>query len=94
MPRAAAITAKQVLDLVEKQGYRCALSGRELTPETASLDHIVPLSRDGEHALGNLWVVDHQVNAAKGTLTVDEFVAMCKDVVENQHDRLPHEQAA
>ena len=83
------ITGKQIMPLDEKQNFRCALSGRELTPQTASLDHIVPLSRDGSHSLKNLWVVDHMVNNAKGSLTVQEFRAMCRDV--SRHADLPHE---
>jgi 5-methylcytosine-specific restriction endonuclease McrA len=81
------ITATQVVGLIKDQGYLCALSGRPLTPETASLDHIMPLGRGGEHSLANVWVVDHQVNIAKGTMTVDEFVLMCRDVVECQARR-------
>jgi len=84
MPRPKAVTSKMILELVEHQRFRCALSGRKLTPETASLDHIVPLSRGGEHNLSNLWVLDHQVNMAKGTLMVDDFVAMCREVTQQQ----------
>lgn len=84
MPKANTITAKQVMELVRQQGYTCALSGRTLTPETASLDHIAPLANGGAHALENVWVVDHQVNTAKGTLSVDDFVAVCRDVVRYQ----------
>ena len=84
MPQPATVTAKMILALLEKQGYRCAISGRELTPESASLDHIVPLSRGGEHCVTNVWIVDHAVNTAKGTQTIEEFVAMCRDIT-NHH---------
>jgi hypothetical protein len=83
MAKPKAVTAKMILEMIEHQGRRCALSGRELTPETASLDHIMPLSRGGVHDLGNLWVVDHRVNTAKGTLTVDEFIALCQEVTDH-----------
>jgi len=83
MAKPKAITAKMILEVIERQGRRCALSGRELTPETASLDHIMPLSRGGAHDLGNLWVVDHKVNTAKGTLTVEEFIALCCEVADH-----------
>lgn len=76
------IRAKQILAIVESQGYRCALSGRHLTPQSASLDHKQPLSRDGEHDITNIQIVDAKVNAAKGTMTNEEFVAMCLEVVE------------
>ena len=81
------ITAKQVFELVKQQRFRCAISGRTLAPETASLDHIVPLAHEGAHALENVWIVDHQVNTAKGTLTLEQFVAICRDVVEYQESK-------
>ena len=84
MGKLATVTAKAILNLVERQNYRCAISGRELTPQTASLDHILPLARGGEHGIHNLWAVHHQINTAKGTMTLDEFVAMCRDVVRHQ----------
>lgn len=95
---AKSVTAKQVLDLVRCQGYVCPISGRQLTPETASLDHTMPLGRGGEHALHNICIIDHQINLAKGTMTSEEFIAMCREVVEYQSkpvardDPLPHAQ--
>ena len=76
------------LNLIEKQQYRCALSGRKLTPETASLDHVVPLSRGGKHDISNLQVLEHQVNTAKGTLTMDEFISLCEDVIRHTRESL------
>jgi 5-methylcytosine-specific restriction endonuclease McrA len=70
--------------MIERQNFRCAVSGRVLTPETASLDHIVPLARGGEHGTSNIWVVDQQINSAKGTMTIQEFKAMCHDVVNHE----------
>ena len=78
------ITAKKVMQLVERQRYRCALTGRELTPSTASLDHKMPLSRVGQHSMSNLWIVHREINAAKGTMTIDEFIALCREVSEHQ----------
>lgn len=86
MQRPETVTGKQIMHLVQKQNYRCALSGRALTPETASLDHIVPLSRGGTHDLANVWIVNHQVNSAKGTMTFEEFLTLCKDVVTHQQN--------
>lgn len=78
------VTTTQIKQLIESQNYRCALTNRPLTPETASLDHKQPISRGGTHEVANLWVVEHFVNTAKGSLTVDEFVSMCRDVVRHQ----------
>lgn len=80
MSKQPSVSPKQILALIESQQYRCALSGRPLTPETASLDHAIPLSRGGVHDISNVQVLEYRVNAAKGTMTVEEFVAMCRDV--------------
>lgn len=81
MHKPATVTAKMIMRMIEQQQFRCALSGRTLTPESVSLDHIIPLSRNGTHDISNLWAVDQQINTAKGTMIVEEFLAMCRDVV-------------
>ena len=68
-------------ELVESQGYRCALTGEEMTPSTATVDHKTPLTRGGEHALENAQAVMDYVNTAKGQMTNEEFIAMCRAVV-------------
>lgn len=72
-----------MLKLVERQGYRCALTDRELNPKTASLDHVIPTGKGGEHLITNTQVLHKAVNRAKGTMTNEEFVAMCREVVEH-----------
>jgi len=75
------VQVQGILRLVKQQQYRCALTGRELTPETAALDHIVPVSRGGEQRIENAQVLHKEVNRAKGTLTNEEFIALCREVV-------------
>ena len=75
------ITASGLQTLVEKQGYRCALTGRSLDPDTASVDHVVPLSRGGVNRMSNVQVLHIDVNKAKGAMTTDEFIDLCKEVV-------------
>ncbi len=79
--RADKISVQSILNLLESQKYRCALTGRELTPETTALDHIVPLSRNGTHSINNAQALNKDVNRAKGTLTNSEFVNLCREVV-------------
>ena len=74
------VNPQAILLLLERQQYRCALTARALTPETASLDHIVPVCRGGEHRIENTQVLEHSINRAKGTLTNDEFIALCGEV--------------
>lgn len=76
----ANITRKQIQALLDRQQYRCKATGWALTPETASLDHTVPVASGGEHAIDNIQIIDWRVNRAKGTMSMDEFVAMCRAV--------------
>jgi 5-methylcytosine-specific restriction endonuclease McrA len=75
------VTPTQVMNLLRSQDFRCALSGRELKPDTSALDHILPISRGGIHSIENAQVLDKEVNRAKGTLTNEEFVRLCSEVV-------------
>lgn len=75
------IKAAELRALVESQGYRCALTGVDLMPETASADHIQPISDGGKNEIENIQILHHKVNAAKGTMPNDEFIQMCKNVV-------------
>ncbi len=70
-----------VLKLLDFQSYRCALTGRGLTPETTALDHIVPVAQGGEHSIENTQALHKDVNRAKGSLSNDEFLALCREVV-------------
>jgi len=74
------VNRNAVLELLARQDFRCALSERALTPETASLDHMTPVCRGGEHHVANTQVLDGAVNRAKGTLTNEEFIALCGEV--------------
>lgn len=78
-----AVSYKDILELLKAQDYRCALSGWPLTPETAALDHVLAISRGGPHARSNLQILHRDVNRAKHTLTNEEFVSLCRAVVEH-----------
>lgn len=79
-PAENAVTAARLLDILKEQDYRCALSGRKLEPDKAALDHKLPRSSGGEHSMENVWFLHRDVNRAKGTQTVEEFVRMCRQV--------------
>jgi len=83
------VSTANVLALLERQGYRCALTGRRLTPETAALDHIVPLRFGGEHVIQNTQVLHKDVNRAKNSMTNVEFARMCEEVAEAWRRRVP-----
>lgn len=76
------ITSIRLRRLLEAQGFKCALTGRDLNPDNASLDHIQPLSRGGANIMENVQIVLCAVNQAKGTMTNDEFIAICRAVAD------------
>jgi 5-methylcytosine-specific restriction endonuclease McrA len=74
------INVKNVLQLLEHQSYQCALTGRILTPEIASLDHIVPVRDGGEHVIENTQILHRDINRAKSILSNADFIQMCREV--------------
>ena len=74
------VSIENVLRLLDHQQHRCGLTGRRLTPETAALDHVVPIRFGGEHTIENAQVLHKDVNRAKGSLTSEEFIGMCREV--------------
>jgi hypothetical protein len=75
------VTAANVMRLLEYQHFSCALTGRKLEPDTASLDHILPVRCGGEHVIENTQVLHKDVNRAKTTMTSQEFIQLCREVV-------------
>lgn len=57
----------KLLDTLFKQkGFRCAICGRNLTPETSIIDHKLPLSMGGTNDYTNLQLVCTACNARAG----------------------------
>lgn len=78
------MTSKQVLNKIGKNP-KCYLTGTpiDLTKTNSySFDHIIPKSRGGENSLENLGLCTREINAAKSDKTPDEFIELCKKVLE------------
>jgi len=75
------VTVQEVHDLLVRQDFRCALTGEPLDPADASMDHILAVSRGGPHTIENAQILRKDVNRAKGTLTNEEFISLCRAVV-------------
>jgi len=76
------VTRKNLRALLERQEYRCALTGVDLTPDTCGLDHIEPLGRGGENAISNCQFVLRAVNHMKGSLSQEDFLEYCRKIYE------------
>jgi 5-methylcytosine-specific restriction endonuclease McrA len=82
--QAKSATRQEIRDLITRQNYRCALSGVELTPDNAEIDHVIAVKNGGSHDVSNLQVLHVVVNRMKGTISNDEFIRWCRLVSENQ----------
>lgn len=71
--------------LHELQGGKCALSGRPIAWSEQKWDHSASIDRINNqkgYSLDNIQLVDKQVNMARGSLSVEEFVSLCQDVAD------------
>jgi hypothetical protein len=74
------VDAEFLKRLIERQDYRCALSGVVLTPDEAELDHTVPFEQGGKHTRANVQWVHREVNRMKAQMRQVEFVEWCRKV--------------
>lgn len=82
------IPLDHIRGLIIEQGGRCAISGVPLDPMKVNADHIIPLSRQElspSYDKDNVWLVDKTINAMKGSLSYDEFIELCKRIL-NYHE--------
>lgn len=75
-------------DVINKFGEKpiCYLTGQEINiyqPRTYQFDHKIPRSRGGQNTLENLGICTKEANAAKHNKTPEEFIALCKKVLEH-----------
>ena len=56
-------------------GWLCVYCFVQLDAPTATVDHIVPLSRGGTNDIGNLTVACRSCNSRKGTRSAESYRA-------------------
>ena len=60
--------------IYDKAGGRCALCGRKITLSEMTIDHIVPLDKDGEDSINNLQSACLACNRFKANIRPDDFM--------------------
>ena len=83
--------AKDFYALLEKQQYRCALSGRELTPETTDAEHILPLDSGGTHTPDNIYLIVRDAARLKRHLTEAQVIELCFDILKTRGKEFGYE---
>lgn len=73
MTRRRHISKKTMLSLFLAADGVCAVCGTVVTPETVSVDHVVPVSRGGNDDEDNLQLVHRRCNTSKSNLLPDEY---------------------
>jgi len=67
-------TADEFTALCEAAGWRCTYCGGELTAESATADHVVPIDHGGTSGIDNITPACMTCNQRKGTKSVHEFM--------------------
>ena len=73
-------------DVINKIGPKpvCYLTGRKINlndSKSYSLDHVTPTAKGGSNDLYNLQITCMEANHAKGSNTLEEFYALCEEVL-------------
>ncbi len=58
--------------LFERDGWKCRYCGDSVTSETATLDHVIPVSKGGDDSPDNLATTCHMCNSLKAGRTLEE----------------------
>jgi len=64
----------------------CYLTGRKIDlsdSKSYHFDHIIPFTKGGENTLENLGLTCKEANKAKDDLSVEEFLQLCKEVLQH-----------
>lgn len=78
-------------DVIAKFGEnpKCYLTGKPIDlskSRSYNFDHIIPASKGGTNTLDNLGICIKEANIAKSDLSYDDFIQLCRDVI-NHHDK-------
>lgn len=67
------------LKIFERDGFKCYKCGKQLTRFSATLDHIQPVSKDGDHSYDNLITCCLHCNSKRGAKPVIDTLDEIKD---------------
>jgi|SRR5208337_2513477 len=77
-------TAEHFWQLIEKQGKRCALTNRELTPLNCEVELKEPNKKEGRFNLDNFYLIDKDLKYLCRHLSENEVIDLCAIIIENR----------
>ena len=75
------VTPFDLWKIAKKQKCKCVFTGQKLTSDNMSADHIISKSKGGLNVPSNIRLVLKPINIARQNMTDEEFVDLCKSVV-------------
>lgn len=70
-------SASEIVAQLEKDNYKCFLTGWDLDIDNFSIDHLVPVCQGGTNEIDNLRCVVPDANRAKGAVSLKRFIEIC-----------------
>lgn len=80
-PARSDLTVAEWVSVCEASNYRCAYCSHDGRMYQLGMEHIVPLSRSGDHSIENVALVCLNCNVQKKQLTLLEFVCVEMDIM-------------
>lgn len=71
---------KLINDMLAKQNFKCALTGRCLIKNKFHIDHIVPRSLGGTNDISNLQLLVDEANVFKTNLSMNQVIRLAIDI--------------
>lgn len=78
-------TTTLLASIKDPEHIKCYLTGRniDITKDEYHLDHIMPIAKGGTCNADNLGFACPEANRSKSDMTLDEYLALCQEVLEN-----------
>ncbi|WP_081100473.1 HNH endonuclease [Leptospira noguchii] len=77
-------TGKDFFEILDKQGEKCYLSGRILTPDITLAEHIIPIRYGGRFSKDNTCLVIEPLARLKRYYKEEEIMEIAVDIINNK----------
>jgi hypothetical protein len=84
------ISVEDLIGLLEKQDYKCAITKQDFvmekgSPKLPSIDRIIPGNDNGTYTIDNVQIIWHGLNAFKNVWSMDFIYECCEHIMKNRN---------